>query len=257
MKTAKISTQILPVILLALTLTSSSFVWLEELFSYEKNIALNEVKQLKTDVEFSGGTINLSTHQEPFAEFKSKYSLADWKAEINWDSLDQHLLIHQPNAKHTEKEDKNKNDWKIKVPRDIETDYNIKIGGGAGNIDLSDSKVRTMEFEAGGGSFHLNLAGSALTNLHAALGGGALEIDLSGKHDRNIKAKIDMGAGGLKLTFPSTSGIRVKTRGMAMIKKGGLKKQDGYYVNDLYGKASNTIDVEINNGVGAIELEVK
>jgi hypothetical protein len=117
--------------------------------------------------------------------------------------------------------------------------------------------VSKLDLEAGGGSFQLDLANSSITDLNVQLGAGGLDIDLSGKHNKDIKAKINLGAGGLKLVLPSTSGIRIKVGGLAMVSKGGLKKQSGYYVNRLYGKAANNIDMEVTNGVGGVELEMR
>ncbi len=250
-------TKTLPFLLLISALTILSFVGIQELLSYSENIKLNGIKHLKTDINFNGGTIDISTHQESFAELKSQYSKPNWKAEIKWDSLNQRLNIHQPAEKNTSVKNPDKNDWKVKIPNNLETDYNINIGGGAGNIDLSNSKVRYMEFNAGGGSFNLNLSNSNLSTLKANLGGGALDLDLSGKHDKDIKATVNLGAGSLKLVLPGSSGIRVKVGGLAIVSKGGLKKHGGYYVNGLYGKASNSIDVELTNGVGGVELEVR
>lgn len=257
MKPNKKSITALPLLMVILTLTISSFYWLGEIFSYSQNIDLKRAEHLKTDFIFSGGTIDISTNKESFAEFKSQYSKPNWKAEVKWDSLNQRLNIHQPTEKNTSVNNRDKNDWKIKIPNNLETDFNINIGGGAGNLDLSNSKVKSIEFDAGGGSFNLNLSNSTVSNLKANLGGGALEVDLSGKHDKEIKAKVNLGAGSIKLVLPIRSGIRVKVGGMAMVSKGGLKKQGGYYVNELYGKASNNIEVEVTNGAGAVELKLK
>lgn len=256
MKNDEKPTRLLPFFLTLLALTASSFIQLEELFSYSQNIELKGVKQLKTDVVFSGGTLNLSTHNESFAEFKSQYSQVNWKAEVKWDARNNRLNIHQPEEKHSNMDNKGKNDWRIKIPDHLESNLNINVGGGLGEFDLSNSKVGAIELHAGGGSFNLNLANSSVSNINANVGGGYLGVDLSGKHDKDIKGKIILGAGLLQITLPSLSGIRMKVSG-ARGNKGGLKEQNGYYVNELYGKASHNIDLEVTNGSGATDVQVR
>jgi hypothetical protein len=256
MKTHNNRTRFLSLLLATSALTISSFVWLQQILFYSQNIDLKETKHLETDVKFNGGTINISTHKESFAEFKSEYSKPNWKAKVKWDSKNHRLNIHQPEEKNSNVDEKGKNDWRIKLPDNLESNPNINIGGGLGEFDLSNSKVGSIELHAGGGSFNLILSNSSVSSINANVGGGSLTVDLSGKHDKDTKGKIILGAGLLQITLPSLSGIRIKVSG-ARGNKGGLKEQNGYYVNELYGKASHNIDLEVTNGPGVTDIQVR
>ncbi|HEX8378248.1 MAG TPA: toast rack family protein, partial [Pedobacter sp.] len=195
MKPSKTFKTTLLLLLITFAIATFSFTWLKEILLYSQNIDLKETKHLETDFKFIGGTINISTHKESFAEFKSEYSKPNWKAKVKWDAKNHRLNIHQPEEKNSNVDDKGKNDWRIKIPDHLESSLNINIGGGLGEFDLSNSKVGSIELHAGGGSFNLNLANSAVSNINANVGGGSLTVDLSGKHDKDIKGKIILGAG--------------------------------------------------------------
>jgi hypothetical protein len=256
MRTHKTFKTALPLLLITLTIAISSFIGLTEILSYSQNIELKGTRHLKTDIKFHGGTINISTHKESFAEFKSEYSKPNWKAEVKWDAQNNLLNIHQPEEKNSNVDEKGKNDWRIKLPDNLESNPNINIGGGLGEFDLSNSMVGSIELHAGGGSFNLILANSSVSSINANVGGGSLTVDLTGKHDKDIKGKIILGAGLLQITLPSLSGIRIKVSG-ARGNKGGLKEQNGYYVNELYGKASHNIDLEVTNGPGVTDIQLR
>ncbi|MDB5013128.1 MAG: hypothetical protein JWQ25_1330, partial [Daejeonella sp.] len=117
--------------------------------------------------------------------------------------------------------------------------------------------ITRMSFEAGAGNFEINLANTLISNLNVNAGVGSISINLSGKHSDKLKATINGGIGEVKLVFPKDAGVRVKVHGLGSIKKGGFKKQDGYYINDFYEKAVDQIDATVNGGLGEIDLSLK
>ena len=114
-----------------------------------------------------------------------------------------------------------------------------------------------MDLDAGAGEFDLNLANTSLANLNVNAGVGALTIDLSGKQGANLKADINGGIGSIELVLPRNTGVRVKVNGLGSIEMNDLKKKNGYYINELYGKTSNNIEVSVKGGLGSIELRLK
>lgn len=249
--------QILPLITILLALTLASLKFASQEFSYSEHVDLNSLNRLKADINFQAGSLYISSHNSSIAEFKSVYTRKSFKAEIELDSKKEHLIIHQPEENNLNMKEGDKNDWRIKLPKALPADLKLKLGTGEGIIDLSNSKISTMELDAGAGKFELNLANTSLSNLNVNAGVGSLIIDLSGKRNKNLKGTINGGIGEIKLVFPSMSGVRVKVHGLGDIDKGNLIKQNGYYVNQLYGKASNNIDVSVNGGLGKIELRLK
>jgi hypothetical protein len=245
-----------PALLIGLAFVGLSFIPKEE-FTFSQNTDLTSIKKLRADIDISAGTIHMSSHNSSIAEFKSVYTKKNYKAEVKLDLKNERLRIHQPQMKNVNMKEGDKNDWQIKIPKNLDTDLTLKLGAGEGFIDLSNSKINRMDFEAGAGNFELNLANTPITNLVVNAGVGALIINLSGKHNGNLKASINGGIGEIKLVFPRDAGVRVKINGLGSIKKGGFKKQDGYYINEFYRKAADQIDVSVNGGLGEIDLSLK
>ena len=243
-------------LLIGLALVALSFIAAEE-FSFSQNTDLASLKKLQADIDISAGTIHMSSHNSAIAEFKSVYTKKDFKAEVTLDSKKEHLSIRQRQANNINMKNGDKNDWWIKLPKNLETDLKLKLGAGEGIIDLSDSKITKMSFEAGAGNFELNLTNTPLSNLNVNAGVGSMTINLSGKHNNNMKASINGGIGEIKLVFPKDAGVRVKVNGLGSINKGGFKKQDGYYINEFYNNATDQIVATVNGGLGEIDLSLK
>jgi hypothetical protein len=57
--------------------------------------------------------------------------------------------------------------------------------------------------------------------------------------------------------LPSKVGVRVEVKGrLGKINAEGLQREGEAYINDAYGDSDVTLDVDIQGGVGRINLEV-
>jgi hypothetical protein len=84
-----------------------------------------------------------------------------------------------------------------------------------------------------------------------------MKLDLSGKWNNSLKAEINGGIGEVTLKLPRTTGVRVKVAGLGNIEAGGFKKEGGYYVNSAYRSDGTTLSIEINGGLGSVNLEME
>jgi predicted membrane protein len=153
--------------------------------------------------------------------------------------------------------DEDHNDWQILFPNNLATALNLTIGAGEASVDLSESKVRSLVVDAGAGEFNINLANTSLSSLEVNAGVGELNLDLSGKQEQNLDVEINGGIGSIKLVLPQETGVRVKVSGLGGIDVSDLIKRDGYYVNTLYGKTAKNMEIEVNGGLGSLELRLQ
>ena len=246
-----------PFLLLLLAVAIAAFKPVIEEFYYSQNVDLKNVKRLKADIKMNAGQLNLSTHTKPSAALKATFTKTSWKPELKMDQESGSLSIRQPDEKESNMENKDKNEWQIILPKDLSTDLKILMGAGEGKINLSGSSLSQVEVEFGAGEFGLNLANSSLSFLDINAGVGSLDIDLSGRQDKNLKANINGGVGNINLILPRQAGVRVKVTGLGGVDRNDFKKKDGYYINDLYGRTSNNIEVTIQGGLGSVELDMK
>lgn len=126
------------------------------------------------------------------------------------------------------------NDWSLRLSDDIPTNLDIKIGAGHGDLDLH---------------------GMTLTGLDLEMGAGQVNADLAANWKKDSTVTIQGGVGQATLRLPDTVGVTVHASGgIGAISSEGLHKQGGDYVNDAYGKSPVTLDVNVEGGVGQINL---
>jgi hypothetical protein len=127
-----------------------------------------------------------------------------------------------------------RNRWDLVLGRAVPLDLDIDLGAGHSELDLRDLKIERVKVD---------------------MGVGEMSLDLRGPHARGFLVKIDGGVGSARLNLPSEVGVRVRVDGgLGSVNTRGLVKRNGAYVNDAYGTNPVTIDVDINAGIGSLDL---
>jgi hypothetical protein len=102
------------------------------------------------------------------------------------------------------------------------------------------------------------LAGLPLTGLEVSLGAGEYTIDLSGEWARDLDVSIDAGAADLNVRLPKDVGARVEVEtGPHTIDASDLAQDENVYTNAAYGESEVTMNVDVQAGIGSIDLEVE
>ena len=127
-----------------------------------------------------------------------------------------------------------RNRWDLTLGQAVPLDLTIDLGAGQSDIDLRGLKLERVEID---------------------MGVGEVDLDLRGPHASGFLVKIDGGIGSAKLALPAEVGVRVKVDGgIGSVSAHGLTKQAGAYVNDAYGKSPVTIEVDVDAGIGSLDL---
>ena len=225
--------------------------------SIKQTIDLKNIKTLQAELQINAGTFKLTTQEEPKMDASFTYTQPNWKPVIKFTAANGTLSIKQPEEKNTNMQDKDRNDWNIKLARAVPTNLKFRMGAGEGTIDLSQAKLNRLEIEAGAGEFNVNLANTSIPSLKVSAGVGSLTINLTGNRTQNLDADISGGIGDLNLVLPRKVGVRVKASGLGSIESGSLRKQGGYYINDAYGKTTSSLNINVSAGLGSIKIELE
>ncbi len=127
------------------------------------------------------------------------------------------------------------NTWKLKLTNQAPLDLQVDIGAGQAN---------------------LNLAKVDLTRLELNIGAGQANVDLTGERAKDLEATIHGGVGEAIVRLPKDIGVTATVHGgLGSIDVHGLKEEDGKYVNSVYGKSPNTINLTVEGGIGHIRLQ--
>jgi hypothetical protein len=110
----------------------------------------------------------------------------------------------------------------------------------------------------GAGTSDLQLAGLSLTGLAIKQGAGKSSVDLSGDWTGDLNGALDIGAADLTVRLPRDVGVRVEVNaGVGTINAPGLTKDGNVYTNAAYGVSDVTLRLNIQAGIGRINLEVE
>jgi len=127
------------------------------------------------------------------------------------------------------------NNWDLRFRDDVPLDMVLDMGAGEGN---------------------LRLRGMNVTNLKVEIGAGRLDLDLTGGRQHDLEANVQGGVGQATIRLPKNVGVQVHAHGgLGAVNASGLKREGDTYVNEAYGKTPATIRMNIEGGVGAINLE--
>lgn len=156
---------------------------------------------------------------------------------------------------------------------------NYSVNGGTGQLNLSqeggsgihlgrsenewtlhfaDGVPLELELNMGAGEGNLRMQGIELTRLRVQMGAGELNLDLTGERKNNLDADIQGGVGEATIRLPKSVGVKVHaTGGIGAVSSHGLKQDGDEYVNDAYGKSPMTIKLNVQGGVGQINLDLE
>jgi len=183
------------------------------------------------DLKVEGGASGLLN-----ADFT--YNVPLWKPEVHYDvnGSEGQLTIQQPSGGGHSHGGNTRYEWDLR---------------------LSNKVPMQMSVDEGAGRANLNLAGLVLTQLTVNLGAGEATIGLDGPWKNDLTASIHGGVGKATLQLPQDVGVRVVAHGgLGAINASGFSKDGDAYVNAAYGKSPVSLRIEVEGGVGEINLEL-
>jgi hypothetical protein len=203
-----------------------------------QSVELGDANSVRVEINFGAGDLQVSGGAEKLLEADFNYNVARLKPEVEY--ADGKLAIRQPDIEG------------LPVLQNI-TDFRNEWG-----LRLSDKVPMDLSVIVGGGSSDLQLSGLPLTRLDINQGAGISTVDLSGDWVRDLDVTIETGAADITVRLPKDVGARVEVEaGPTTIEATGLRQDGNVYTNDAYGVSEVTLDVEMEAGIGRINLEVE
>jgi hypothetical protein len=132
---------------------------------------------------------------------------------------------------------------------------------GRWDVALHPRVAADLNLDAGSGRLSLDLRALSVTGLMLDAGSGAIELTLP--EASTFNGEIDGGSGRLEITVPESVGLRVvlddgsgslRTDGRFVLVSGEAD-DDGIWETENYNTADHTIELEIEQGSGALILE--
>jgi hypothetical protein len=203
-----------------------------------QSVELGDAQSVRVEINFGAGDLKLTAGAEKLLEADFAYNVAKLKPVVEY--TDGTLVVRQPDISG------------LPDLRDI-TDYRNEWG-----LRLYDKVPMDLSVDMGAGTSDLQLAGLSLTRLDVSLGAGEYTLDLSGDWARDLDVTIDAGAADINVRLPRDVGARVKVEsGPHTIEATGLTQDGDVYTNAAYGLSDVTLRVDLEAGIGQINLVVE
>src|SRR5665647_83960 len=149
----------------------------------KKSIALGKAKELKTEIFFTAGELNINGSSNHLSDGTYRFNIDKWKPEITYREEIQTGYLKIRTIDERENRNYNNEDnceWDISLNKKVKNDLTVKMIAGKGTIDLQDCDLKRFEFTMAAGEIFINLRNSSVPDMtfNAAVGSGV--IDLSG-----------------------------------------------------------------------------
>jgi hypothetical protein len=203
-----------------------------------KSVDPKNAQSARAQLKMGAGELNLTGGADQLMEGEFSYNVSDWKPKVSYDvSGDEgELIVKQRSAEGADFSGDARNEWDISLNDELPTDLVVQMGAGESDLDLDSL---------------------ALTGLDLQMGAGKTTVDLTGDYAQDFDASIAGGVGEATVLLPSEVGVKAKAEGgLGKINAKGLQKVGNSYVNDAYGESDTNLSVDVQGGVGQINLEV-
>jgi hypothetical protein len=207
-----------------------------EMRTESKTVALGAAQSVRVSLNMKAGELKVGGGATQLLDADFTYNVPRWKPEVKYEVRGGvgDLEVEQPESGASM--GNTRNDW---------------------DVHLSNKVPMEMTVNMGAGRATLTLAGLALSRLEVNMGAGETTLDLTGNWKKDLSAQVHGGVGKVTIRLPKDVGVHVIAQGgLGSINAGGFQKHGDAYVNDLYGKSPVTLRIEVEGGVGEINLEL-
>jgi hypothetical protein len=202
-----------------------------------RSVALDGATSAEVQINMGAGDLFVSGGGSDLVNAEFKYNISQWKPEvtysINASDRTGSLQVRQPDSSKIPVGNTTYR-WTLRLTENVPLD--LKVATGAGNSEL-------------------DLANLDLKNLEVDMGTGNTRVDLTGIKPQDLRVRIESGVGQITLRVPADLGVRITTeKGLGNVSADGLVKKGDVYTNAAYGKSDVTLDINVGQGVGDIQI---
>ena len=209
-----------------------------EMRNESRSVQPEDAKTVRAHLTMGAGELKVGGAADALMEGDFTYNVADWKPQVDYDVSGENgdLSVEQGSGDDGRLGGGARNEWDLRFNDDVPTDLVVEMGAGESDLDL-DSLT--------------------LTGLDLQMGAGQTTVDLTGDYAEGFDASIEGGVGEATVLVPSEVGVRVRAEGgLGKINAEGFQREGEAYVNDAYGDSDVSLDVDVQGGVGSINLKV-
>ena len=206
--------------------------------SESRSIQPQNAQSVGADLKMGAGELNITGGADKLMEGDFSYNVSEWKPKVSYEvnAGNGELRVRQGDSEGIRFGSGARNEWDISFNDEVPTDLVVQMGAGESDLDLDSLALKGLDLQ---------------------MGAGKTTVDLTGDYAQSFDASIEGGVGEATVLLPSEVGVKAKAEGgLGKINAEGLKRVGDSYVNDAYGESDVNLNVDVQGGIGAINLEV-
>jgi hypothetical protein len=200
-----------------------------------ESVEMDDSELVRVNLRMGAGDLRIADGAMKLVRADFAYSVPSWKPEVRYHRSGKQgsLTIEQPGKNHGSIGHM-KYSWDLQLNRKMPVDLDLNFGAGEARLDLGSLDVRGVQ---------------------VGMGVGKLEMDLRGVPKHGYNVAINGGIGEATVRLSSDAGIYVDAHGgIGSIKVRGLQREDGHWVSPTYESAANKIRIDVQGGIGQINV---
>jgi uncharacterized protein DUF2154 len=199
-----------------------------------QSIDLDKAEMVRVEIKLGAGELTVDGGASKLMDGDFTYNIPSWKPSVKYTSSGFRgtLLIEQPGHSHGGSHVNYR--WNVRLNDKVPLDISAEFGAGQARMNLGSLDLRSVRIE---------------------MGVGEVRVDLRGKPTRDYNVNIQGGVGQATVYLPRDVGVVAKAAGgIGNISVHGLEKRGGQYINPARENAPVTIHLNVEGGVGEINL---
>jgi predicted membrane protein len=231
-----------------------------ELIKETEIVGRDDADEVRVQLKMGAGELQIDGGADELLEADFSYNVADWEPEVDYHITDGNgrLTVRQPRSDKLSIRGNIRYEWDLKFNDDVPLDMRIECGAGQSDIELSSLNITKLDMKLGAGDVDIDLSNNtSLTDFELDMGAGNVSVNLNGDWEHNVDVSIQGGVGQTTIYLPENIGVRVRVdKGIGDVDTSGLYRDGNTYVNKDYEESDTTIEVNIQAGIGQVNLEV-
>lgn len=247
-------------------------------------VELGGADRVQASVKFGGGRLDIQGGSDVLLRAEFVYNVDSLEPEVTYDVRDKQgtlLIEHGTDPIQLDQlTGELRNEWTLWFSEGVPLDLRLDVGASSGEIELGGLAIENLDLTTGAADLRLGFDKpnpERLSSLHIYSGAAKLELhelgnanldeltfdgglgtylfDFGGEWQRSANVRILAGASQVTLRLPPRVGVRVCPGDLHRNDMGTLEEREGCFVNARYGESDITLDIDLDLGLGKLDVK--
>jgi hypothetical protein len=200
-----------------------------------ESVEMDDSESVHIEMRMGAGELRVTDGGAKLMRADFSYSVPSWKPQVRYTRAGKKatLTIEQPDTHHT-RLGNTKYRWDVQLNKKAPLDLALHFGAGDARLDLGSLDLRGVELDMGVGKLDMDLRGAPQHSYNVAIHGGIGEATVRVSADAGVYAEAHGGIGAISVR--------------------GLQQENGHWVSPTYESAANKIHIEVQGGIGQVNV---